>query len=49
MSVSTVQPALPQPERSCRPKTSVRTTIRHQNHMTQKKNTIMVQRMSMKG
>ena len=45
----TVQPALPQPERSCRRKTSVRIKIIIQIQITQTKKMIIDQRTSRNG
>jgi hypothetical protein len=44
-----VQPALPQPERSRRPKTSAKTPISSQIQMTQRKNMLIVQKTSSSG
>lgn len=44
-----VQAAFGQPPMSWRAKTSLRTMIRHQNHITQRKNTNIVPTMSKKG
>ena len=44
-----VQPALLHPPMSRRLKTSPRTMMRHQNHITHRKNTNMVHKMSKNG